>query len=79
MRWPEQGYLFKSKRAQKKEKLRNDLRAKYNDICQLCGKKIENERDVSIDHIIPKSKGGNWHFNNLQLAHKKCNQKKKIS
>lgn len=30
----------------------------------------------NIDHIIPKSKGGNDNKNNLQATHIKCNQKK---
>lgn len=32
--------------------------------------------DLSIDHIIPKSKGGTWDYKNLQLTHKRCNSLK---
>lgn len=57
-------------------------------ICPLCGRIMlyqahESNADQSrgrggwnIDHIIPKSKGGNDNENNLQASHIKCNQKK---
>jgi len=43
--------------------------------CQYCGNKfcIEN---LTIDHIIPRSKGGKNTWKNLVAACKKCNQKK---
>lgn len=39
--------------------------------CGICGTKLTGEQ--SIDHIIPISKGGTEAFDNLQLAHPKCN------
>lgn len=45
-------------------------------ICALCGKPIEDKKDITIDHIIPLSKGGLTTFDNCQLAHFSCNQKK---
>jgi len=41
--------------------------------CQYCGKK---ETDLTIDHIIPKSRGGVDSWENLVAACKKCNNKK---
>lgn len=51
-------------------------------ICQICGKPV-NENDVikghirkdypTVDHIIPMSKGGTHTWDNVQLAHMKCN------
>lgn len=32
--------------------------------------------DVTIDHVIPKSKGGTDNLSNLQLAHRYCNYEK---
>lgn len=32
--------------------------------------------DISIDHWLPKSKGGSDHTNNLRLMHVKCNNDK---
>lgn len=55
-------------------------------ICKICGtmcdwKDVENkngfavvgENYPSIDHIIPISKGGSHTWDNVQLAHKRCN------
>ena len=28
---------------------------------------------MSIDHIIPKTEGGNGNVENLRIAHRKCN------
>lgn len=61
-----------------------------NNICALCGKPcdlydyeitdigtmISGENYPSIDHIIPLSKGGLHQWNNVQLAHRKCNREK---
>jgi 5-methylcytosine-specific restriction enzyme A len=44
--------------------------------CAICGKKIENYLDVSIDHIVPLVKGGGNERSNLQVAHKICNNRK---
>ena len=56
------------------------LSEKQQSICGLCGQKISMKREhsykKSIDHIIPKSKGGRWETDNLQLVHTICNQRK---
>lgn len=59
-----------------------DVRQKFNDICQICGEKV-NDNDIenghikrlypTVDHIIPLSKGGTHTWNNVQLAHMCCN------
>lgn len=49
---------------------------RQSNICSLCGKKFENIKDVTIDHITPLSKGGSDNLKNLQLAHQKCNNLK---
>lgn len=46
-----------------------------NGICQLCLLPVPNN-EVSIDHILPQSKGGSCDMNNLQLAHSYCNSYK---
>jgi len=46
--------------------------------CRLCGLAVDRRADdplwrATIDHIIPKSKGGKDALENLQLAHAECN------
>jgi len=43
--------------------------------CQYCGKKLSG-KDKTIDHIIPKSRGGQNKWENVVLCCKKCNKKK---
>ena len=51
---------------------RNILR-RDNFHCQYCGVK---SHDLTIDHVIPKSKGGDDTWENLVSACKDCNNKK---
>lgn len=49
--------------------------------CELCKEPIRKSknnknRKLTFDHKLPKSKGGNGDFENLQLAHARCNRKK---
>ena len=41
--------------------------------CAICGKMIESVDDLTVDHIVPISKGGKRTIENCQLAHKSCN------
>jgi len=43
--------------------------------CQYCEKKL-TLKDCTIDHVIPKSKGGDHSWDNVVIACRKCNQKK---
>ncbi len=40
--------------------------------CQYCG----TTKDLTLDHLIPRSKGGKSTWNNLVTACKRCNSKK---
>jgi 5-methylcytosine-specific restriction endonuclease McrA len=44
-------------------------------VCGICGKWVDFDK-FTIDHIIPFSRGG-WHcYNNVQIAHGRCNNRK---
>ena len=43
--------------------------------CQFCGRQMQYA-DATIDHIVPRSRGGRHHLKNLQLLCKECNQEK---
>lgn len=45
-------------------------------ICYYCGKKITKKDDLTVDHIIPVSKGGKTARDNLVIACKSCNAEK---
>ncbi len=46
--------------------------ARDGENCWLCGRFVA-PRKRSLDHVIPKSKGGTNDIGNLRLAHKSCN------
>ena len=50
-------------------------------ICQLCGRpvSVNGANGATIDHIIPRSKGGVDYPSNWQLAHIRCNSTKHTS
>ncbi len=44
--------------------------------CAYCGKTLK-DNEITIDHIVPKSKGGKWTWENLVTCCRECNFKKK--
>ncbi len=42
-------------------------------VCDLCGHKIK-KKNLTVDHIIPLSRGGSHDIKNLRLVHSKCNE-----
>jgi 5-methylcytosine-specific restriction endonuclease McrA len=51
---------------------RRNIHARDNYTCQYCG----SERNLSIDHIMPVSRGGKSTWENTVTACQKCNSKK---
>ena len=53
-----------------------------NGICGLCGEIIDinhkspHPKSLTLDHIIPLSKGGKHSYDNVQVAHYSCNSSK---
>lgn len=43
--------------------------------CHICKKKVE-VGDASVDHLVPLSKGGDHSWENVSLAHKRCNSRR---
>jgi len=54
---------------------RNNILWRDKNQCQYCGI-IESPRDMTIDHVIPRSRGGENTWTNLVTCCKRCNQKK---
>jgi 5-methylcytosine-specific restriction endonuclease McrA len=57
------GYAPRWLSIRKRVLLRDDF------VCALCGRAGAN----SVDHIVPKSKGGTHEMDNLRAAHMSCN------
>lgn len=51
---------------------RETLFACYKYTCAYCGKVFE-KKDLTVDHVIPRSKGGGTSFKNTVPSCKKCN------
>jgi len=55
-----------------------DLLWKKSGKCFLCGRQLNQQTDqIEADHDVPVAEGGETNLNNLNLAHKKCNNLKK--
>ena len=48
---------------------------KHLGICAVCRTRVAKDK-VTVDHIIPISRGGSHTWNNVQLVHRSCNQGK---
>jgi len=54
---------------------RHNLFARDGFRCQYCGKKFKSS-DLTLDHVIPKSRGGKLEWHNLVCACVACNTRK---
>jgi 5-methylcytosine-specific restriction endonuclease McrA len=57
--------------------VKRQLLRQYGAVCALCEHRIVNMKDVTLDHIVPLSKGGVDELDNICLAHENCNQAKR--
>lgn len=54
---------------------RRNIYVRDNHQCQYCGK-VPKKEELTIDHVIPRSKGGKTTWENVVLACIRCNMKK---
>lgn len=54
---------------------RRTLVSRDGTLCALCGEQMPSN-DMTVDHIVPLSKGGADTITNMQLAHSRCNMAK---
>jgi len=54
---------------------RKNILLRDNNVCQYCRNKFP-EHELTIDHVIPRCKGGKNVWNNVATACKPCNQQK---
>ncbi len=54
---------------------RKNIYSRDHHICQYCGVKFDPRR-LTLDHVIPKSKGGKGNWENLVAACHVCNHRK---
>ena len=54
---------------------RSNVYLRDNYICQYC-KQMNSYKDLTLDHVIPKSKGGKTEWTNIVSACRKCNNQK---
>ncbi|MFK5969357.1 MAG: group II intron reverse transcriptase/maturase [Candidatus Marithrix sp.] len=47
--------------------------------CNICSQEFKHDSIIELDHIIPKSRGGNEELNNLQVLHRHCHDTKTAS
>mgnify|MGYP003975704465 FL=1 len=58
---------------QRRKMSRNEIFSRDNNSCQYCGAK---PRDMTIDHVNPRCKGGEFTWENVVSACKACNHRK---
>lgn len=54
---------------------RDEVIARDGYVCGICGGGVAPDQ-MSIDHIVPISRGGTDDLDNLQAAHRSCNSRK---
>lgn len=69
------GFGWKVNHRRKPKFSRRNLYLRDRNTCQFCGKKFHTE-DLTMDHVVPKSKGGKVCWTNIVLACTACNNRK---
>jgi hypothetical protein len=64
--------LEATKSSEARRKWRESIKEEWNYECAYCG----SEKNLTLDHIIPRSKGGSDKITNIVCACKECNHDK---
>ena len=62
------------------KKVRKELYAMSGGFCPVCGRRIQNKNPsdkasyMTVDHIVPKSKGGTRKYYNIRPMCERCNR-----
>lgn len=59
----------------RRKQIRKRLLKIYSN-CWLCGNYFPERKEITLDHIVPLSKGGKDSAVNIMLAHQFCNQRR---
>jgi 5-methylcytosine-specific restriction endonuclease McrA len=69
------GSTYSSRMFRTPQVSRADLFRRDRMMCAYCGQ-IHRENDLTVDHIVPESRGGAWTWMNLVTADRACNNRK---
>lgn len=75
----EYGNRNNAHKGKKKKKIRGIIRIAVMERDYYRCKHCDTHKDLTIDHIIPESKGGTLDIENLQTLCRTCNSKKGVS
>ncbi len=68
--------VSKSRNRRRRNQLITALLAKHGFVpCFVCGLNVERD-DATIEHIVPKSRGGGSNKKNLSISHRICNERR---
>ena len=68
-------HYIKIPRMREKHPTKKNVLVRDKNTCQYCGKKFP-AADLTLDHVIPKSRGGKTRWDNLVACCKRCNTRK---
>ncbi|MBK9314736.1 MAG: HNH endonuclease [Acidobacteria bacterium] len=60
---------------ERKSLSRKNILLRDHNTCQYCGR-VFAQSELTLDHVVPKSRGGTSNWDNLVAACKKCNNRK---
>lgn len=72
-------YLFNMSaltRREARQQWRDSIKSAWNNCCAYCGQPPIDDSSLTIDHVKPKSKGGEDRTSNVIPACKECNSRK---